>query len=560
MLAAPTDAQYAALAARDARHDGWFIVAVTSTGIYCRPSCPARTPHRDNVRIAPTAAAAQGAGFRACMRCRPDASPGSPEWDLRGDIAGRAMRLIADGLIDREGVSGLARRIGYSERHLHRILLDELGAGAIALARAQRAQTARILIETTDLPMGQVALAAGFQSLRQFNDTVREIFATTPTDLRARRTAAPRPTRRGVEPASFPATTAPGALRLRLAYRPPLDHAALWRFLAARALPGVELSIGAADLDAAAGADTDISASTGEARGTTTPAIGVHRTLRLPGGHGRVTLRTLPGSHAIDCELRLEAMSDLAAAVTRCRALLDLDADPSAIDTALAAAPELRASVLAGPGRRLPGAVDGLELAVRAVLGQQISVAAARTLAGRIAAEFGEPCGIGAGVSGVPEHLADADRSAGDAPARREPSRVFPAAEQLAEADLTQIGLPRARARTISALAEAVATGDLDLAPGADRDATAARLQQIDGIGPWTTEYVLARALRDPDRFPDGDLILRRALGTAGAPATAAQARAAAEPWRPWRSYALLHLWDPALTDTNTPRAAQEAA
>lgn len=499
MLDAPTDAQYAALTARDARHDGWFIVAVTSTGIYCRPSCPARTPRREHIRIAATPAAAQGAGFRACMRCRPDASPGSPEWDARGDIAGRAMRLIADGTVDRAGVSGLADRLGYSERQLHRILTAELGAGPIALARAHRAQTARILIETTDLPMARVALAAGFASLRQFNDTVREIFARTPSQLRARR--AGRTTATG------------GHLTLRLPFRAPLDAAALWAFLHARALPGVE-----------------------RAR-----PDGLERTLRLPHGHGRVALHLPQGASVVTCELALEDLRDLSAAVARCRALLDLDADPSAIDAALVTDARLATSVQAGPGRRVPGAVDGLELAVRAVLGQQVSVAAARTLAGRLVDLAGEACRVAANNPELP-------------------TRCFPSADALAAADLSGLGVPATRRATIRQLAEHVASGELTLSPGADRAATARTLLAIDGIGPWTVEYVLARALRDPDRFPASDLVVRQRLGEPGAPASAREAHARAEAWRPWRSYALMHLWEPARPQSRSNAFLQEAA
>ncbi len=424
MLSAPTDAQYAAMTARDARHDGWFVVAVTSTGIYCRPSCPARTPRREPVRIAPTAAAAQAAGFRACRRCRPDASPGSPDWDARGDVAGRAMRLIGDGIVDREGVPGLARRLGYSERHLHRVLVGELGAGPIGLARAHRAQTARILIETTDLPMGQVALGAGFASLRQFNDTIREIFATTPTELRERRARRSAPTA--------------GNVTLRLAYRPPLDERALWSFLARRRLPGVE----------------------------SVDAEGLERTLTLPHGHGRVRLQP-GGASAMRCELALEDFRDLSAAVARCRALLDLDADPVAADDLLGADPLLGASVRAAPGRRVPGAVDGFELAVRAILGQQVSVAAARTLAGRLVGAFGAPCRI--------PPLTGTDSA---------PARCFPTATTLARADLSALGIPASRASALRGLAEAVALGTLSSppaptaprrSPGCARSAASAR-------------------------------------------------------------------------------------
>ncbi|MEH0830165.1 bifunctional transcriptional activator/DNA repair enzyme AdaA, partial [Micromonospora sp. CPCC 205714] len=334
---------YRAVDSRDPRFDGWFYTGVTSTGIYCRPSCPAMTPKRQNVRFFPSAAAAQGAGLRACRRCRPDAAPGSPQWDVRADLVGRAMRLIADGVVDRDGVPGLATRLGYTERHLHRMLRAELGAGPLALARAQRAQTARILIETTGLGLAEVAFAAGFGSVRQFNDTVREVYGGTPSELRAGR--------RG--PA---AATGAGTLSLRLAHRPPLHAGALLDFLALRALPGVEV-----------------------VRDGT-----YHRGLRLP--HGPATVALTPADGHIDATLRLADMRDLAPAVARCRRLLDLDADPVAVDATLAADPALAPIVAAEPGVRLPHAVDGFELAVRAVTTQQVSLTSARTTLTRLLA------------------------------------------------------------------------------------------------------------------------------------------------------------------------------
>ncbi len=373
------------LGSRDHRFDGCFFVAVTSTGIYCRPSCPAIVPKRRNVRFYPTAAAAQSAGFRACLRCHPHAAPGSPEWNRRGDLAARAMGLIADGVVDREGVRGLARRLAYSERHLTRQLAAELGAGPLALARAQRAQTARILIETTSLRLIDVAHAAGFASVRQFNDTIREVYGRTPTELRRR---APGQ-RRGIENGgalasarppgsasqsksrSTPAPTAVGdgptapaediPLTVRLAYREPLDWGRLLSFLDMRAVPGVEEVVGGC----------------------------YRRTLRLPHGHGIVALAPVDGQ--IECRLRLADLRDLTAAVQRCRRLLDLDADPTAPAEHLARDPLLAPLVHAAPGLRLPGAMDGAELAIRAVLGQQISVPAARTAAARLTQALGEP-------------------------------------------------------------------------------------------------------------------------------------------------------------------------
>src|SRR5689334_8378063 len=321
---------YRAVASRDARFDGWFFTAVHTTGIYCRPSCPARTPLARNVSFFTTAAAAQAAGFRACRRCRPDAVPGSPEGDVRADVVARAMRLIADGEVERSGVPGLAQRLGYSERQLHRLLVGELGVGALALARARRAQTARVLVETTDLPMADVAFAAGFASIRQFNDTVREVFATTPTALRAKR--------RG-------AVSAPGELTLRLTARAPYDAAEVLLFLGAHAVPGLE-----------------------EWDGTT-----YARVLDLP--HGPAVVRLSPASDGSVCaRLRLTSLRDLGAAVSRCRRLLDLDADPSAVDEVLGADPALASLVAGAPGRRVPASPDAAELAIRAVLGQQVSV------------------------------------------------------------------------------------------------------------------------------------------------------------------------------------------
>jgi len=308
------DRCYRAVASRDARFDGCFIVAVRTTGIYCRPSCPAMTPKPQNVTFLPTAAAAQLAGYRACRRCLPDAVPGSPEWNLRGDLVARAVRLIADGVVERDGVPGLAARLGYSTRQLNRVLTAELGAGALALARAHRAQAARVLVETTALPLTDVAFAAGFASVRQFNDTVQAVYATTPSHLRE------RARRRG-------APAMAGTIALRLPFRAPLDADGLLGFLAARAIPGVE----------------------------TAGAGRYSRTLRLPRGTGTAVLRPAP-SH-ITATLRLTDLRDLPVAVSRLRRLLDLDADPAAVDSALAADPHLAGTVSTTPGIRVPGTV-----------------------------------------------------------------------------------------------------------------------------------------------------------------------------------------------------------
>lgn len=466
---------YAAVESKDRRFDGWFVTAVTSTGIYCRPSCPAVTPKRANVRFFRTAAAAQGAGFRACKRCRPDAAPGSPEWNVRADVAGRAMRLIADGVVDREGVAGLARRLGYSERHLHRQLVAELGAGPQSIARAQRAQTARTLVEASDLPFSDVAFAAGFASIRTFNETTRAVFATTPSELRSR-------ARRSAPPAT--------GLTLRLAFRQPFDGDVLG-FVGTRCVPGIE------ELD-------------GDA---------YRRSLALPYGAGVAEL-ALRDDH-VACTLRLDDMRDLAAAVQRCRSLLDLDADPAAISEHLAHDRALAPLVRRAPGRRLPGTTDAFELAVRAVLGQQVSVAGARTLAGRLVAARGKPLTSPAGAV----------------------THLFPSPEALADADLSEVGMPESRRRALRALATAVADGSVVLDRGVARDEAVAALQALPGIGPWTASYVAMRGLGDPDVFLPGDLGVRKAAVARGLPESPRDLAERARRWGPWRSYAVMHLW-----------------
>ena len=493
MSTAPLDFErcYRAVESRDARFDGWFITAVKTTRIYCRPSCPTPVrPKRENVRFYPTAAAAQLAGFRACKRCRPDASPGSPEWNVRGDLVGRAMRLIADGTVDRDGVAGLALRLSVSERHLHRLLLSELGAGPLAIARAQRAQNSRMLIETTDLPFTDVAFAAGFDSVRQFNDTVREVFALTPTDLR---TAGRR---RG--------DIVSGALTLRLPYRPPLDWTTLSDWLRVRAVPGVAEMSGHV----------------------------YRRTLRLPHGAGVVALE--PIDTHIRCTLRLESMADLTSAVRQCRRLLDLDADPLSVVEVLSKDRRLSSIVMKRPGLRAPGAVDGTELAIQAVLGQQVSLAAARTLASRLVTAHGD-------VIKIPDPTL---------------THLFPQAEVIAEADLSTLGVPQTRRATLRALARAVADGRLTLDPGADRVATYRDLMRVPGIGDWTAGYIVMRALGDPDTFLPGDLGIKKAgkgLGL-GSSAHAISEQAAA--WRPWRSYATHQLWATLTDMKNEPAPA----
>ncbi|MGH1562504.1 DNA-3-methyladenine glycosylase 2 family protein [Mumia sp. DW29H23] len=485
------DRCYRAVSARDSRFDGVFYTAVTSTGIYCRPSCPARTPKRENVRFYAAAAAAHDAGFRACRRCRPDAAPGSPEWDVRADTVGRAMRLIRDGVVESDGVPGLADRLGYSTRHVHRILVDEVGAGPLAIARSNRAHHARILLETTDVPVTDVAFAAGFASVRQFNDTLRTVYDATPSALRE---SAQRHSRRTPR-------TSSGRIELRLAVRRPFAFEELLAFLATRAVPGLE-----------------------------TVRDGTYaRTLRLPHGPGVVALT--PAEDHVRCVLELTDLRDTMAAVTRCRSMLDLDADPVAVDEALGADPYLGAAVLATPGMRVPGHVDGYELAVRAVVGQQVSVAGARTTLARIVAQHGA-------VLEAESHPLAAAYAL---------THVFPEPDVLAAVDPTTLGMPRSRASTVAGLADAVAVGKLDIGPSADRAALRAQLLELRGIGPWTADYVLMRATRDPDVLLATDLVIRRRLD---AHVVATGDDDPTTRWSPWRSYAAMHLWH--LPDTST--------
>ncbi|QGK68823.1 helix-turn-helix domain-containing protein [Allosaccharopolyspora coralli] len=481
-----TEQAYRAVSSRDARFDGCFVTAVRTTGIYCRPSCPARTPKPDNVDFYPTTAAAQGAGYRACRRCLPDAVPGSPEWDLRADLAGRAMRLIRDGEVERSGVDGLAAQLGYSTRQLTRVLTGELGAGPLSLARAHRAHSARVLIERTALPFSDVAFAAGFASLRQFNDTVREVFAATPTALRARRTPAE---------ANFA-----GNVHLRLPARPPFDSDGVLGFLAARSIHGVE--------------------DTGPGRYT--------RALRLAHGPAMVTLR--PDTDHVKCSLRLSDLRDLASAVNRLRRLFDLDADPVAVDSTLGADPALADTVHRTPGVRVPGSVDGDEILIRALLGQQISVAAARTAARRLTERLGEPLDTPDGAVHT----------------------LFPTSDALASEAADVLTGPRRRVETVVAAAGALADGTLRIDPGRDADELRAELQSFPGIGPWTASYVIMRVLGAPDVLLDGDLVLRKGARALGIPDTSTGLRTHSERWRPWRAYAGMHCWRAASTLSRT--------
>lgn len=471
---------YRAVAGRDPRFDGWIYVGVTSTGIYCRPSCPAKTPQQRNCRFFAAAGAAQLAGFRACRRCRPDTTPGSPQWNPRADVVARAMRLIGDGVVDRVGVSGLAAAVGYSERQLNRLLISEVGAGPLAIARAQRAQTARVLIENTELRMADVAFAAGFASVRQFNDTVREVYGRPPSQLRLRSLS------------RSAMTSAPPTITLRLPVRAPFAARPLFDFLASRSIGGVEH--GWQDGD----------------------QLHYRRSTELPHGTGIIELIMDDTAGALSAVLRLDDLRDLSAAVSRIRRLLDLDADPVAIDSVLGADPDLGPLVAARPGVRVPGVICGDELAFRALIGQQISVAGAATTTAGLVRRYGRP-------------LTDPDPG--------DPTHLFPTSAVLAEADPETLPMPRSRGRTLVRMATALADGTIDLSTGADRAEARARLLDLPGIGSWTAGYITMRGLGDPDVLLGEDLVIRRALDRRGLDPSG---RAS---WSPWRSYATMRLW-----------------
>lgn len=464
--------RYRALSSRDSRFDGQFIAGVHSTGIYCRPSCPAMTPHARNVSFYRTAAAAHEAGLRACKRCQPDAVPGSPDWNLGDDLASRAMRLITDGVVEREGVPGLAARLGYTPRHLTRVLSAELGAGPLSLARAHRAQSARTLLASTELPVADVAFASGFSSIRQFNDTILAVYEATPSELR-------RLARRGGR--ALP-SAAPSTLSLRLPARAPFDGTGLMRFFADHAVPGLETG------------DDD----------------SFERTIRLPGGPARVRM-ALDGN-GIACTARLESIADVAPLVSRVRRLFDLDADSVAIDEALARDAVLGPLVRLRPGIRLPGAVDPGEALFRTLVGQQVSVAAARTVLGTIVRELGT-------------------------------DGLFPTAQQFAERGREVLRGPASRIATIVGAAEAIANGELRLDLGMPADEFVARLTAMPGIGPWTAGYLAMRVLGNPDVLLATDLVMLQSAAALGLPSTTRALAEHGARWAPWRSYAGLHLW-----------------
>ncbi|MCX2747387.1 helix-turn-helix domain-containing protein [Arthrobacter sp. MI7-26] len=476
--------RYRAIDARDPRFDGQFFTAVRSTGIYCRPSCPARTPKAENVTFYETSAAAHEAGYRACKRCLPEAVPGTPAWNLRSDVAGRAMRLINDGAISRMGVEGLATRLGYSSRQLSRILSHELGAGPLSLARASRAQTARTLLVSTSMKLADVAFAAGFNSVRQFNDTINEVFALTPTALRA--TAKPL----GQQGRQAGTTS----LALNLPFREPFDTG-IFDFLAARAVPGIELA------------------------SPTTYA----RAVRLPRGNASFTVEYDAGARGGALTLAVSALDlhDLPVLLSRVRRLFDLDADPLAVDEALAADARLCPSVREIPGIRVPGAVDPQELLIRAMIGQQITVAAARTALTQLSdAGTRLPEGHAGHALGL--------------------VRLFPTAEEIARSGRELLRGPQRRIASVLSAAEAMASGELDFDYGDGPQTLADKLLPLPGVGPWTVGYVAMRVIGDPDVFLANDAAVRNGLkNLAAAEGLPADFRNVS----PWRSYATMHLW-----------------
>jgi len=478
------DASYRALSTRDARFDGRLFVGVKTTGIYCRPICPARTPKRENVRFFPTAAAAQSAGFRPCLRCRPETSPDLAAWRGTSNTVARALSLIEAGALDDADVEGLADRLGVGERQLRRLFRQHLGASPIAVAQTRRVLLAKQLIHETRLPMAEVAMAAGFGSVRRFNETFQQLYHRPPAALRR------------LEGADQPAGEA-GAVQITLPYKPPYDWDAMLAFLSLRAIPGVER---------VADGRYARTIGIGEARGF----IVVERAAR----------------DRIAVTVRFPRISALPAIIARVRRVFDLAADPAAIVAHLSADPALAPLVATRPGLRVPGAWDGFELAIRAILGQQITVVAARGLAAKLAQAYGEP---------LPHPPAGACEGL---------THVFPTPARLADADFAALGMPRSRAAALAAMTAAVNADPQIFGPKRTLDDAVAALRALPGIGEWTAQYIAMRELREPDAFPAADIGLMRALTDAsGRRPGPAELAARAEAWRPWRAYAALHLW-----------------
>ncbi len=473
------DACYRAVKLRDGRFDGRFFTAVKTTGIYCRPICPARTPHSRNVTFFPTAAAAQEAGFRPCLRCRPETAPDMPAWRGTSNSVSRGLALIELGALDSGSVDQLAERLGLGERQLRRLFRQHLGASPLGVAQTRRILLAKQLIHETHLPMTQIAFASGFGSIRRFNETFLALFGRPPGALR--RLGGP----------DIPA--AHGEFSVLLRYKPPYDWAAMLGFLQLRAIPGLERV-----------------------------ANGIYsRAIVLNGVQGRISVQPA-GGHALRASIRIAQLALLPNIIARLRRQFDLAADPLSIAAHLRTDPMLAPLLRQRPGLRVPGAWDGFELAVRAVLGQQITVSAAIRLAGRLVAAYGQP-------------LKDSDRYL---------THAFPTPQALARADLGVLGMPRSRAAALNSVAAAaIANPDL-FGANCDLETAIARLRSIRGVGEWTAQYIALRQLREPDAFPAADIGLMRAMVDArGRRPTASELLARAEPWRPWRAYAAQHLW-----------------
>jgi AraC family transcriptional regulator, regulatory protein of adaptative response / DNA-3-methyladenine glycosylase II len=459
---------------RDPRFDGKFFIGVVNSGVYCRSICPAPTAKEKNCRYFPTAAAAAEAGFRPCLRCRPECSPGTPAWVGTPSTVSRALRLIDEGGLEEGGVEALAERLGVGSRHLRRLFLRHLGATPNAVAQTRRMHFAKKLIDETHLPMCQVALASGFGCVRRFNDAIHRVYHRTPTEIRrlARQKEA--------QPEN--------QYLFRLRFRPPYDWAGMLAFLGPRATPGVEAV-----------------------------EAGVYRRIiSISGQHGYLEVSPEPSGVALVARVQFANPCSLFFIVERIRAMFDLNADWAAIVASLKSDPVLGRRVAAHPGMRVPGCWNGFELAVRAILGQQISVKGATTLAGRMAAAFGAPVSV---IDGL--------------------NRAFPPPQRLADAPLTRVGLPQLRAETIRGLARAVCDGRLRFESAVDSDAFLATLCEVPGIGKWTAQYVAMRALGEPDAFPTGDLGLLRATNLR----SARELERRSESWRPWRAYAAMYLW-----------------
>ena len=461
---------------RDARFDGKFFIGVLTSKVYCRSICPAPTAKEKNVRYYPTAAAAAEAGFRPCLRCRPECSPGTPAWLGTPSTVSRALRLIGEGDLQAGGMEALADRLGIGARHLRRLFIRHLGATPGAVIHTYRLNFAKKLIDETTLPMGQIALAANFGCVRRFNAGIREGYHRTPTQLRRL--------------SRYAGFNAENQYLFRLRFRPPYYWPGILAFLAARATPGVEVVDGGA----------------------------YRRSISLNGHHGYVQVSLDESSDALAVRLHFSEPRSLLSIIERLRAMFDLNADWAAIVPTLRLDPMLAADVKAAPGIRVPGCWSGFELATRAILGQHISVKAATALAGRIAATFGQPNSLGNG-NGL--------------------THLFPTAQRLAEANLAGIGLPRARAESIRALAIAVCNGKVKFDGMIDSEAFLAQLSEISGIGKWTVQYIAMRTLGAPDAFPFGDVGLLRSTALKNA----SQLEERAEAWRPWRAYAAMYLW-----------------